>query len=65
MNKDLQVGQRVKLSPSTRWSIRDTNPLDCEGTVARNLYKGWTRVNWDNGFDNSYLLNDDDLIPLD
>lgn len=68
MNKDLQVGQRVKLSPDSTWCGGDTNPLDCEGEVVASDhgFRGeWVRVKWANGEKNAYRPKDSDLIPLD
>ncbi|MGL5281024.1 MAG: hypothetical protein ACRC8W_04590 [Plesiomonas shigelloides] len=65
MNKDLQVGQRVLLSPDSEWTHGDTNPLDCEGTVSEIGGTSWVDVRWDNGEWNAYRPDACDLIPLD
>lgn len=53
----MKVGQRVKLSEAGRQRYVDEydNPHDLEGTVVPSLHRGWTRVEWDNGYHNSYM----------
>lgn len=73
MNKDLQIGQRVRLSEDHEWThdgdVTDYgygsgNPTNCDGTVD-NVYEYWLGVKWDNGYHNSYRRDDSDLIPVD
>lgn len=64
MNKELGVGQRVRLNSNTIWdTTSDSNPLDCNGTVTD--FDGWVRVKWDNGVENAYRPYDEDLIPVE
>lgn len=69
MNKDLQIGQRVRLSASHCWERNDANPTHCDGTVIDPASiggtTGWVYVDWDNGGFNSYVPEDDDLIPVE
>lgn len=70
MNKDLQIGQRVRLSEDHQWdrTSHDNgfgNPTDCDGTVNRIDDQGWLCVDWDNGRYNNYAPFDDDLIPVE
>lgn len=64
MNKELEIGQRVRLSSNTLWATGDYNPLDCFGTVVESP-DGWTGVEWDNGCSNAYKPYDEDLIPVE
>lgn len=64
MNKELEIGQRVRLSPNTRWdTTKEQNPLFCNGTVVD--YYGWILVEWDNNTENEYKPYDEDLIPVE
>ena len=63
MNKDLQIGQRVRLSEDHCWMRDCTNPTDCEGLVED--VDSWICVGWDNGEWSAYDANDSDLIPVD
>ena len=70
MNKDLQIGQRVRLSENHEWDVTDYgngfgNPTDCDGTVNLIDDQGWVSVNWDNDRHNNYAPYDSDLIPID
>ena len=59
-NKHIEIGRKVKLSEDTRWTIGDFNPIGISGTVLDVGY--WVHVEWDNGFDNTYIGDDNDLI---
>lgn len=63
MNKDIQVGSRVKLSEDTKWTISDYNPIGVLGTVID--VDSWVEVDWDNGEWNSYQGCHDDLIVVE
>ncbi|AUR89115.1 hypothetical protein NVP1121O_087 [Vibrio phage 1.121.O._10N.286.46.C4] len=69
MNKDLQVGDRVTLSPDSSWNKPDSlvacvcNPLGVEGVV--DAVHTWVDVTWDNGEWNSYSGADSDLIKVE
>ena len=69
MNKDLQIGQRVRLSEDHEWDRNYTNPTHCDGIVIDPAIIddaiGWVYVDWDNGGFNSYKPTDDDLIPVE
>ena len=68
MNKDLEIGEVVKLSPTTGWSTSDVmNPLNIKGIVV-SQDKGWTGVDWsntENGLTNMYKSNEEDLIIVE
>lgn len=64
MNKDLQIGQRVRLSDDHRWTRDCTNPTDCDGLVD-SVTEEWVGIEWENGYHNSYKSHDSDLIPVD
>ena len=67
MNKDLQVGQRVRLSEDSYWinNSLGNNPVDRSGTVTGFTDSGWVIVDWDVGRDNTYRSTDSDLIPVE
>ena len=56
MNKDIEFGSVVKLSPDTKWPLGHFNPLDCTGVVVS--IAGWIAVQWDNGGYNEYRGDD-------
>ena len=65
MNKDLPIGTKVFLSPDSRWAADATyNPLGVEGVILRPIQEGLNRVKvkWDNGFTNSYVGDENDLL---
>ena len=67
MNKELQIGQRVRLSESSYWVNKSlgNNPVDQSGTVIGFTVIGWVIVDWDVGCDNTYRPTDSDLIPVE
>jgi hypothetical protein len=44
-------------------TTRDSNLLDCDGTVTD--FDGWVWVKWDNGVENAYHPYGEDLIPVE
>lgn len=65
MNKDLKVGQRVKLSPDSMWNNGGPDdPINVGGVIYRDP-DAWVWVKWDNGHASVYNLDDSDLIPVD
>ena len=64
MNKDLNIGDIVTLSPTSKWaSYKDaSNPTNCEGKVINSDSHGWVSVHWNNGRKNGYRITDSDLI---
>ena len=67
MNKDLQIGQRVRLSEDSYWinNSPGNNPVDRSGTVTGVTDSGWVSVDWDVGIYNDYRPTDSDLIPVE
>lgn len=61
-----QEGWRVKMVPHTRfWETSSSNPGDCAGTITEVMDRDGDliyKVDWDNGYQNSY--GHTDLIPL-
>ena len=67
MNKDLQVGQRVRLSEDSYWIRHGSgnNPTCVNGVMVGFAPTGWVIVRWDSGYDNRYCPTDSDLIPVE
>lgn len=72
-NKDLEIGDRVMLSPNHDYRITKTtpaeyNPVGIKGTVVPytwGLQEGhWVQVDWDNGLTNHYPITDDYLLNI-
>lgn len=75
MNKDLEIGSRVKLSEDSEWMTprsydeptESSNPFGVVGTIRANLTSAdeefGVHVDWDNGQCNHYRGTDCDLIP--
>lgn len=71
-NKDLQIGDRVTLSPNHNYRVTKTmpaeyNPVGILGTVVPYTWvdsqsQYWAQVEWDNGLTNHYFIDDDCLI---
>ena len=61
INGDLKVGDKVMLSPNTKWKKGKYNPIDILGTV-KNVSKTCIIVLWDNNIKNEYYSKDSDLI---
>lgn len=71
-NRDLQIGDRVTLSPNHNYRVTKTmpaeyNPVGTWGTVVPYSYGNWqaghwVEVKWDNGLANHYPIDDDFLI---
>lgn len=62
MNKDLEVGSRVTLSPDTSWDLSKDNPIGIGGTISE--VDWWVWVKWDNGVSNAYKPCDEDLVSV-
>lgn len=67
MNKDLQIGQRVRLSATCRRPMTHFDPINCDGIVIGNITaktdKVW--VQWGNHFQSWYEPTNSDLIPVE
>lgn len=64
-NKDLKVGDRVKIDWNVcKWCPGLANP-ECAGTVIKLDADNWVEVDWDNGVSNVYRPNDSDLVAID
>jgi hypothetical protein len=64
MNKELEIGQRVRLNRNTYWDTESKiNPLYCNGTVIE--CGGLVLVKWDNEVENDYSPYDEDLVPVE
>lgn len=70
-NRDLQVGDRVMLSPTHDYPKYDEcNPVGVPGTVVPYTWVSaqapyWIQVRWDNGSLNVYHVDDDSLVRYD
>ena len=70
MNKDLEVGSRVTLSPDTSWDLSKDNPIGISGTIIEPIIETisevdwWVWVKWDNGVSNAYKPCDEDLVSV-
>lgn len=40
MNKELDIGQRVRFNTDSRWEVSDSNPIHCFGTIQESP-DGW------------------------
>lgn len=60
MNKELEVGDIVRLHPDHEWSASDANPVGIDGVVVNVQF--YIDVEWDNGTWNAYLPHHSDLI---
>lgn len=43
MNKDLEVGSRVTLSPDTSWDLSKDNPIGISGTISEVDWWVWVK----------------------
>lgn len=65
MNKELEIGQRVRFNSSnSNWEVSTHNPYGGFGTIQESP-DGWVWVKWDNGFENAYRPYDEDLVPVE
>jgi hypothetical protein len=62
-NEDLSKGDRVMLLATTDWSVCYEHPLGVIGEVT-SIDSYTMRVYWDNGVENVYFVQDNDLIKV-